>query len=115
MRLVLRGKITKKNGKKNEHSEKSRIFAHSYVTLTLTMKDFLKYTLATICGIILVGVVCTILFFMIISSALPYSNQETTKAEENSVFVLKLNGAFRSAVTRTLPSQPCSWDKSTWR
>ena len=58
------------------------------------MKDFLKYTLATICGIILVGVVCTILFFISIIG-LAVSGSKSTKVEANSVFVLKLNGSIQ--------------------
>ena len=58
------------------------------------MKDFFKYTLATICGIILLGIVFTLLSLMIIVGMVANSNQETT-AKENSVFVLKLNGVIQ--------------------
>jgi protease-4 len=58
------------------------------------MKDFFKYTLATICGIILVGVVGTILFFISIIG-IAASSSSTTKVEDNSVFVLKLNGTIQ--------------------
>lgn len=58
------------------------------------MKDFLKYTLATICGIILVGVVGTILFFISIIG-IAASSSNSTKVEANSVFVLKLDGTIQ--------------------
>ena len=58
------------------------------------MKEFFKYTLATICGIILLGIVFTLLSLMIIVGMVANSNQETT-AKENSVFVLKLNGVIQ--------------------
>ena len=58
------------------------------------MKDFLKYTLATICGIILVGVLCGILFIISIIG-MAVSGNGSTKVEKNSVFVLKLNGTVQ--------------------
>jgi protease-4 len=58
------------------------------------MKEFFKYTLATICGIILLSIVCGILF-MISIVGIVASGNKTTTAPENSVFVLKLNGAVQ--------------------
>ncbi len=58
------------------------------------MKEFFKYTLATICGIIILGIVSFILFMISLVGIIASGNQ-TTKAEENSVFVLKLNGVVQ--------------------
>lgn len=55
------------------------------------MKDFFKFTLATICGIILLSVVSGILFMISIVGMIA-SESGSTKVEENSVFVIKLNG-----------------------
>ena len=58
------------------------------------MKDFIKYTLATICGILLVGAVMTALFFVSIIG-MAAAGGSTPKVEDNSVFVLKLNGVVQ--------------------
>ena len=58
------------------------------------MKDFFKYTLATICGIILLGVVSGILFMISLVGMVVQSSQ-STKAKDNSVFVLKLNAVVQ--------------------
>lgn len=55
------------------------------------MKDFLKMTFATICGIVLLVVVTGILFMISIVGMIA-SESASTKVKENSVFVLKLNG-----------------------
>ncbi|MBO6017944.1 MAG: signal peptide peptidase SppA [Prevotella sp.] len=58
------------------------------------MKQFFKYTLATICGIIILGIVSFILFMISLVGIIASGNQ-VTKAEDNSVFVLKLNGVVQ--------------------
>lgn len=58
------------------------------------MKDFIKYMLATICGIIILFVMVGIIFMVSIVSMVVASSQETT-VKENSVFVLKLNGSIQ--------------------
>ena len=58
------------------------------------MKEFFKYTLATICGIVILGIISGILFMISLASIIVQGNQ-TTKAEKNSVFVLKLNGVVQ--------------------
>ena len=58
------------------------------------MKDFFKYTLATILGIIILSVIAGILF-MISIAGIVASNSSSMKAEKNSVFVLKLNGIIK--------------------
>lgn len=55
------------------------------------MKSFLKYTLATICGILILMVALGIIF-MITLVGMVAASSSTTKVNENSVFVLKLKG-----------------------
>ena len=57
------------------------------------MKQFLKMTLATICGVVILGLVMT-LFFVISLVGMVASDSASTKVKENSVFVLKLNGSI---------------------
>ena len=61
------------------------------------MKDFFKFTLATICGIILLTVVTGILFVISIVGIVA-SESATTKLEDNTVFVIKLNGVVNERV-----------------
>lgn len=55
------------------------------------MRQFFKYTLATICGIIILFVVIGI-FFMISIAGMVASGSSTVKVEKNSVLVLKMDG-----------------------
>ena len=55
------------------------------------MKEFFKYTLATIVGILILSVVAGIMF-MISVAGIVASGSSATKAEKNSVFVLKMDG-----------------------
>ncbi len=55
------------------------------------MKDFFKYVLATVCGIVILAIIAG-LMFMISFASMVASSSSTTKAKDNSVFVLKLNG-----------------------
>lgn len=57
------------------------------------MKQFLKMTLATICGIVILSLVMT-LFFVISLVGMFASESSPTKVKENSVFVLKLDGSI---------------------
>ena len=50
-------------------------------------------TLATICGVVILGLVMT-LFFVISLVGMVASDSASTKVKENSVFVLKLNGSI---------------------
>ena len=56
------------------------------------MKDFFKYMLATICGIIVVTIIAFLLGALTFMGMLSGGDSKV-KAAENSVFVLKLNGA----------------------
>ncbi|MDE6807231.1 MAG: S49 family peptidase, partial [Prevotella sp.] len=55
------------------------------------MKDFFKYTLATICGFVILAIIAGIMF-MISLAGMVASGSAPAKAEKNSVFVLNLNG-----------------------
>ena len=55
------------------------------------MKDFFKYVLATVCGIIALGIVAGI-FFMISFASMIASSSAVPEVKDNSVLVLKLNG-----------------------
>lgn len=57
------------------------------------MKQFLKMTLATICGIVIVSLISG-LFFVISLVGMVASDSAPTKVKDNSVFVLKLNGSI---------------------
>ena len=57
------------------------------------MKQFLKMTLATICGIVIFMVV-TGFFFMISFVGMLASDSASTKVKDNSVFVINLNGTI---------------------
>ena len=57
------------------------------------MKQFIKFTLASMTGIVLLTVIAGI-FFMISLVGMIASGSASTKVEDNSVFVLKLNGTI---------------------
>ena len=58
------------------------------------MKDFLKYTLATVTGIIAVSAVMMFLGIISLIGMLA-SEQSKPKVKDNSVFVLSLSGAMQ--------------------
>ncbi|MBQ3700846.1 MAG: signal peptide peptidase SppA [Prevotella sp.] len=62
------------------------------------MKDFLKYVLATVTGIILITIIMGILS-VISLVGLAASSAGSTKVEENSVFTLNLSGIMDERVT----------------
>jgi protease-4 len=57
------------------------------------MKEFFKYTLATICGVITLGIVAGIIM-MISFAGMVASGNATTEIKENSVLVFRLDGAI---------------------
>lgn len=57
------------------------------------MKDFLKYMLAAIVGVCIVGVVFTIIGIMSVAGMVASSSGSETKVNDNSVFILNLNGS----------------------
>ena len=66
------------------------------------MKQFLKMTLATICGIVILGLVMT-LFFVISLVGMVASDTAKTKVKENSVFVLKFDGSVTERAQEGTP------------
>ena len=66
------------------------------------MKEFFKFTLATMCGIVLLTVI-TGIFFMISIVGMIASDSAATKVEDNSVFVLKLNGIIQERAEESSP------------
>ena len=66
------------------------------------MKQFLKMTLATICGIVILGLVMT-LFFVISLVGMVASDSAKTKVKENSVFVLKFDGSVSERAAEGTP------------
>ena len=66
------------------------------------MKDFFKYMMATVCGVIIVGIIGLLLLSLTLMGMLAGSDSKV-KAPENSVFVLKLNGTVEERVEGALP------------
>ena len=56
------------------------------------MKEFLKYTFATVCGLILTGVVFTILGIISLAGMVASTSGTETIVKDRSVFVLELKG-----------------------
>lgn len=57
------------------------------------MKEFLKYTFATVCGLILTGVVFTILGIISLAGMVASTSGTETIVKDRSVFVLELKGS----------------------
>ncbi len=55
------------------------------------MKNFLKYMLATVCGLLVFSLITGIVFIAVIAG-MAASGSSTTEVKDNSVFVLKLDG-----------------------
>ena len=66
------------------------------------MKDFFKYTMATVCGIIIVIIIGIVLLSLTVMGLLAGSDTKV-KAKENSVFVLKLNGTVQERAEGSSP------------
>ncbi len=66
------------------------------------MKQFFKYTLATICGIIILSIIAGI-FFMISIAGIVASSSSTTQVKENSVLVLKMDGVVNERADEENP------------
>ena len=66
------------------------------------MKEFFKYTLATICGIVILAIVAGILFMISLASMVA-SGSAPAKAEDNSVFVIKMDGYVNERSEETDP------------
>ena len=61
------------------------------------MKDFIKFTFASVLGVVLAGIVFTILGIVTMVGMVASSDTETT-VKENSIFVLDLNGVLSERV-----------------
>lgn len=66
------------------------------------MKDFFKYMLATMCGILVMTIIGGLLLALTVMGILAGSDSKV-KAKENSVFVLKLNGMVSERSESTNP------------
>ena len=76
----------------HRYSQIIRTFADDFILKHIsTMKDFFKYMLATMCGILVMTIIGGLLLALTIMGILASSDSKV-KAKENSVFVLKLNG-----------------------
>ena len=73
-------------------TKKMRNFALKIEQTTKIMKQFFKYMMATICGIVVLTIVGVIILAVIISGIIASGNKSVT-AKDNSVFVLKLEGS----------------------
>ncbi|WP_300726387.1 signal peptide peptidase SppA [uncultured Bacteroides sp.] len=62
------------------------------------MKDFLKYTLATVLGLVVAGIIFTIIGIVSLAGMLASSDKETV-VKDNSIFVLDLKGAVTERCT----------------
>jgi protease-4 len=67
------------------------------IKTTFKMKDFIKYTFASLLGVVLAGIVFTILGIVTMVGMVASSDTETV-VHENSVFVLDLNGVLSERV-----------------
>jgi protease-4 len=65
------------------------------------MKQFFKYTLATILGVILAGFILTAILFGI-AGGIAGQKSAPTKLKPNSVYELKLNGVLEN-VRKKIP------------
>jgi len=65
------------------------------------MKQFFKYVLATIVGIVAIGLVMMLIFSIFIGSAISNSSSSDVKVEANSILHLKLNTAINDRVNQS--------------
>ena len=66
------------------------------------MKSFFKYVFATICGILILGMVMSIMFIISLAG-IAASGSSSTKVKSNSVFVISLNGSVQERGDETSP------------
>ena len=75
------------------------------------MKDFIKFTFASLLGVVLAGIVFSILGIVSMVGIMASSDTETT-VNENSIFVLKLNGSLSERATEN-PFQSILGEENT--
>lgn len=73
------------------------------------MKDFLKFTFASVIGVILAGVVFTILGIITLVGIVASSDTETV-VKDNSIFVLDFKGSLSERVQETHSNN--FWEKN---
>ena len=78
------------------------------------MKDFLKYMLAAIVGVCIVGVVFTIIGIMSVAGMVASSSGSETKVNDNSVFILNLSGSVEERAQPNPLSQLMGDDFGTY-
>ena len=66
------------------------------------MKDFFKYVLATVCGIVAMSIVAGIIFMISFASMIASGNA-APEVKDNSVLVLKMSGAVSEQVAEGTP------------
>ena len=69
------------------------------------MKDFIKYTLATVTGLVIVGVVLTVLSIVTIVGIVA-STDATTIVADNSVMTIELKGVMTERKRRESSQHP---------
>lgn len=69
------------------------LLIHNKLHNTHTMKDFIKFTFASLLGVLLAGIVFAILGIVSMVGMMATSDTETV-VKENSIFMLKLNGTL---------------------
>ena len=67
------------------------------------MKSFLKYTLATICGIIIFTFIAGFIFLISLAGMAAAGSSSPVSVKENSVFVLKLDGTVQERCEEGTP------------
>ena len=67
------------------------------------MKSFLKYTLATICGIIIFTFIAGFIFLISLAGMAAAGSSSSVSVKENSVFVLKLDGTVQERCEEGTP------------
>ncbi len=58
------------------------------------MKQFLKYTLATVCGLLIFSFISSLVFFTMMGAMVALTEDSTTIVKPNSVYTLKLQGTL---------------------
>ena len=66
------------------------------------MKDFFKYMLATICGIVAMGIFAGIIFMISFASMIA-SGSATPEVKDNSVLVIKMSGTVNEQAEEGTP------------
>ncbi len=68
------------------------------------MKEFIKFTLATVTGLIVTGGICLFLCILVVSAIVAFaSSPQETEVRENSVMVLDLTGSVTEQATEDSP------------